>query len=70
MSKVVLTAATFAQQRFLDSTKPGKDIIINACCPGFVDTDMNNHLGRLTIDQGKILILINKKTFYKNFFRC
>jgi hypothetical protein len=22
------------------------------CCPGYVDTDMTNHGGRLTIDQG------------------
>lgn len=58
MSKVVLTAVTPALQRKIDNARPGEDIIINSCCPGFVDTDMNNHMGRLTIDQGKLFKLI------------
>ncbi|KAE9549166.1 hypothetical protein FO519_007614 [Halicephalobus sp. NKZ332] len=30
----------------------GKGIKINACCPGYVDTDLNQHTGSLTIYQG------------------
>ncbi|CAK5054858.1 unnamed protein product [Meloidogyne enterolobii] len=29
-----------------------KGITVNACCPGFVDTDMTSHKGHLTIDEG------------------
>ena len=36
MSKVSLTAATFVQQRVLDSDKTRPDIVVNACCPGIV----------------------------------
>ena len=50
MSKVGLTAATRAIGRKL-STDP-RGVIINACCPGYVDTDMTSHRGRLTPDQG------------------
>jgi len=30
----------------------GKGIVVNACCPGFVDTDMTNHKGTKTIEEG------------------
>ncbi|KAF7639039.1 hypothetical protein Mgra_00001566 [Meloidogyne graminicola] len=29
-----------------------KGIIVNACCPGYVNTDMTSHKGHLTIDEG------------------
>ncbi|KAL7076770.1 hypothetical protein ACQ4LE_003943 [Meloidogyne hapla] len=29
-----------------------KGITVNACCPGYVDTDMTSHKGPLTIDEG------------------
>nr|CAD2177894.1 unnamed protein product [Meloidogyne enterolobii] len=29
-----------------------KGITVNACCPGYVDTDMSSHKGHLTIDEG------------------
>jgi len=55
MSKIGLTAITAIQQRQFDSeasTRP--DIIVNALCPGYVDTDMSSHKGHLTPDQGAI----------------
>jgi len=51
MSKVGVTVMSIIQQREMD--KQGKeDIVINACCPGYVNTDMTSHKGKLTIDQG------------------
>jgi len=53
MSKVGVTVMSIIQQREIDE-KGGKadDIVVNACCPGYVDTDMTSHKGKLTIDQG------------------
>jgi len=51
MSKVGVTALTIIQQRQVD--KDGReDIVVNACCPGYVSTDMSSHKGSLTPDQG------------------
>ncbi|CDW58656.1 carbonyl reductase (nadph) 1 [Trichuris trichiura] len=51
MSKVGETALTMIQQRMLD--KEGRsDVIVNACCPGYVDTDLTSHKGPLTIREG------------------
>ena len=50
MSKVGLTAVTRAMGRKL-STDP-RGILINSCCPGYVDTDLTSHRGPLTPDQG------------------
>lgn len=54
MSKVGLTAATFVQQRLFDNDKSRDDIVVNACCPGYVATDMSSFKGHLTIEQGAI----------------
>ncbi|CAG2119227.1 unnamed protein product [Medioppia subpectinata] len=51
-SKVSLTALTFIQQRELNEDKTREDIVVNAVHPGFVDTDMTNHKGVLTVEQG------------------
>ena len=51
MSKVGVTALTIVHQRLFNNDSR-KDIIINACCPGYVDTDMSSHKGHLTPDQG------------------
>jgi len=53
MSKVGVTALTFVQQRLFDADAR-EDIIVNACCPGYVDTDMTSHKGHLTIDEGAL----------------
>ncbi|XP_055331366.1 carbonyl reductase [NADPH] 1-like [Paramacrobiotus metropolitanus] len=52
MSKIGLTALTRVQQRMLDQEKPGMDIAVNAVHPGYVDTDMTNHQGHLTVQEG------------------
>ncbi|XP_067663236.1 carbonyl reductase [NADPH] 1-like [Haliotis asinina] len=51
MSKVAVTVMTFIQDRKI-SKDSREDIVINACCPGYVDTDMSSHKGPKTIDQG------------------
>ncbi|XP_005095570.1 carbonyl reductase [NADPH] 1 [Aplysia californica] len=53
MSKVGVTVMSIIQQRELDA-KGAEDIVVNACCPGYVDTDMSSHRGPLTIDQGAV----------------
>jgi len=55
-SKCLLIAHTriMARQIFDDSRK----ILINSCCPGYVDTDMSSHKGHLTIDQGAVTPLM------------
>ncbi|EJD40738.1 NAD(P)-binding protein [Auricularia subglabra TFB-10046 SS5] len=49
VSKAGLIAATRAINR---SEKNDKGVLLNACCPGYVDTDINNHQGTKTIDEG------------------
>lgn len=51
MSKVAVTVMSIIQQREMDKSG-AEDIVINACCPGYVNTDMTSHKGHLTIDQG------------------
>uniref|UniRef100_A0AC35TJR3 RNase_PH domain-containing protein n=1 Tax=Rhabditophanes sp. KR3021 TaxID=114890 RepID=A0AC35TJR3_9BILA len=47
-SKVAEMALTMLQHRQLKD----RNILVNGCCPGYVNTDMTNHKGPLTIDQG------------------
>jgi len=49
-SKVLLTALTRVQGRMIE--KDPRGILINCCCPGYVDTDMTSHKGPLTVDEG------------------
>ncbi|GFN89748.1 carbonyl reductase [NADPH] 1 [Plakobranchus ocellatus] len=51
MSKIGVTVMSMIQQREMDK-KGSQDIVINACCPGYVNTDMTSGKGSLTIDQG------------------
>lgn len=51
MSKIALTAATLIQQRFFNE-KPERDIVVNACCPGYISTDMTSNKGTGTPEQG------------------
>ena len=50
LSKVLLTALTRVQAKLIKSDP--RNILINCCCPGYVDTDMSSHKGPLTIDEG------------------
>jgi len=53
VSKVALSALTRIQHRaFLQDPRP--DIVINHVHPGYVDTDMTNHNGPLTIEEGAV----------------
>ncbi|XP_059147326.1 carbonyl reductase [NADPH] 1-like [Physella acuta] len=51
MSKVGVTVMSMIQQRELDK-KGCQDIVVNACSPGYVATDMSSQKGNLTIDEG------------------
>ncbi|UJR10097.1 hypothetical protein I4U23_014319 [Adineta vaga] len=51
MSKIALVAATMIQQRTFDE-KPERDIVVNACCPGYINTDMTSNKGTGTPEQG------------------
>ncbi|XP_025088757.1 carbonyl reductase [NADPH] 1-like [Pomacea canaliculata] len=49
VSKIGVTVMSFIQQKELEGRE---DIIVNACCPGYVATDMSSFKGPKTIDQG------------------
>ncbi|KAG8253772.1 hypothetical protein J6590_025944 [Homalodisca vitripennis] len=51
VSKVGLSALTFAQQRQF-GTDPRPGLIVNCVHPGYVNTDMTGHKGHRTIEQG------------------
>ena len=50
VSKAGMTGITKAIAR--EEQKRGGKKLINACCPGYVDTDMTKHRGYKTPDQG------------------
>ncbi|XP_018327903.1 carbonyl reductase [NADPH] 1-like [Agrilus planipennis] len=52
VSKVGLSALTFIQQREFDAETPSRNISVNCCHPGYVDTDMTSHKGPLTVEEG------------------
>lgn len=54
VSKVGVSALTVVQQRIFDSDSR-KDIIVNSVHPGYVDTDLTNHKGPLTIEEGQLV---------------
>ncbi|KAL7668679.1 hypothetical protein ACOME3_009372 [Neoechinorhynchus agilis] len=51
ISKLGLTMATFALQKKYDRN-PESDVIINACCPGYVRTEMSSFKGNLSPEEG------------------
>ncbi|CAF1231925.1 unnamed protein product [Rotaria sp. Silwood1] len=51
MSKLAVIAVTMIQQRHFDE-KPQRDIVVNACCPGYINTDMTSRKGAGTPEQG------------------
>lgn len=55
MSKVGVTVMAIVQQKVFDGETPQRNVIVNACCPGFVETDMTSgakFADKLTPDQG------------------
>lgn len=36
----------------LEQRKLGTGVLVNSCCPGFVDTDMTKHRGSKSVDEG------------------
>ncbi|ELU07570.1 hypothetical protein CAPTEDRAFT_31118, partial [Capitella teleta] len=51
-SKLGLCMLSSIIQKHFDADSTRSDIIINACCPGHVDTQMTDHMGSKTIDEG------------------
>ncbi|XP_052826023.1 carbonyl reductase [NADPH] 3 isoform X2 [Octopus bimaculoides] len=51
VSKIGVTTMSIIQQKVLDS-EGKEDIVVNACCPGYVATDMTRYLGYKTIEEG------------------
>jgi len=51
-SKIGVTLMSVIQQHDIDQDSTRSDIIVNAVCPGYVDTDLTSHKGTKTIDQG------------------
>lgn len=51
MSKIALIAATIIQQRQFNQNAQ-RDLIVNACCPGYIKTDLNANRGTGTPEQG------------------
>ncbi|MFH4975313.1 hypothetical protein AB6A40_002022 [Gnathostoma spinigerum] len=48
VSKAAAVALTMVLHRQLKD----RHIVVNACCPGYVNTDMTSHKGSLTIEEG------------------
>ncbi|XP_071803174.1 carbonyl reductase [NADPH] 1-like [Asterias amurensis] len=51
-TKLGVIAATKALAQKKQNENPKDDILIMACCPGYVDTDMSSHKGPKTPDEG------------------
>lgn len=52
VSKVALNALSIIQQKLLDQEQPNRNISVNSAHPGYVATDMTEHRGHLTIEEG------------------
>lgn len=52
VSKAGVIGATMFLGKQLQRMHPERQLGINACCPGYVSTDMTKHRGRKTVDQG------------------
>ena len=50
VSKSGITGMTRAVA--LEEKERGGKVLVNSCCPGYVDTDMTKHRGSKTVDEG------------------
>ncbi|XP_071943368.1 carbonyl reductase [NADPH] 1-like [Antedon mediterranea] len=53
-SKAGVITITRIQAAAMSADTSRQDILINCCCPGYVDTDMTSHKGTKTPDEGAI----------------
>ncbi|XP_074644061.1 uncharacterized protein LOC141900899 [Tubulanus polymorphus] len=53
ISKMAVTKMTFIHQAEFDKDSR-EDVIVNACCPGYCDTDMTSHKGPKSAMDGKL----------------
>ncbi|KAG8590983.1 hypothetical protein GDO81_006998 [Engystomops pustulosus] len=54
VSKIGVTVMSRIQARQLKETRKGEGIILNACCPGYVRTDMTNPNAPKSPDEGAV----------------
>lgn len=52
MTKIAVNVLTRIQQKEIDNDKSRSGIIVSAMCPGYCKTDMTNHGGLLSAEQG------------------
>ncbi|ELU03148.1 hypothetical protein CAPTEDRAFT_3426 [Capitella teleta] len=52
VSKIGISALSSILQKTFDADNGHSDVVINACCPGFVVTDLTKQTGIKTIDEG------------------
>ncbi|KAM4607566.1 carbonyl reductase [NADPH] 1 [Polymixia lowei] len=52
VSKLGVTALSMVMARLLSKERPGDKILLNACCPGWVRTDMAGHEATKSPDEG------------------
>ena len=52
VSKSGVTGMTRAIALEVAEGQTGKGVLINSCCPGYVNTDMTKHRGAKTVDEG------------------
>lgn len=57
MSKVGVSALSRIQQRLFDADPDRPDLIVNHVHPGWVQTDMSEHTGPLTVEKGFVSFL-------------
>ncbi|KAK7880113.1 hypothetical protein WMY93_033215 [Mugilogobius chulae] len=54
VSKTGMTTLSMIVARRTSKERPHDNILVNACCPGWVHTDLNDHTGPKTPDEGAV----------------
>lgn len=50
--RVIVGVIGFTRAIALEEQKRGGQVLVNSCCPGWVNTDMTKGRGTKTVDQG------------------